>query len=78
MQDKSLEMRELVVKPAKVDMSDVFSKTFEKISKMSKEDFHAKMELAKGSDLYFDNDTCPRCNTTWAEHEMGVPSPYYP
>lgn len=80
MQDKSLEMRELIVKPAKVDMSGVFSKAFEEISKMSNDDFRAKMELVRGSDLYIDinPDLCPRCNNPWEEHEMGVPMPYCP
>ena len=63
-QDKSLEMRELVVKAAYEDelvtkviedrdnkLTNLFSKVFEK---MSKEDFRAKMELVEGSDLYID------------------------
>jgi len=66
-QDKSLEMRELVVKEDYGDelvtkviedrdnkLTNLFSKVFEDISKMSKEGFRAKMELVKGSDLYID------------------------
>lgn len=93
MQDKSLKMRELVVKEDYEDelvtkviedkdnkLTNLFSKVFEDISKMSKEDFRAKMELVKGSDLYIDigSDVCPSCNNPWEEHEIGVPIPYCP